>query len=113
MNERRARILKTVKQRESMLILSAKGGYNDASAIVSNLCILITVDYNGSLLYIATDYYFIQFNQIYKQIKNNLRSLLCVIFVLFNYRNYSNTTTCHTNFRSLSTLSYYWRLSYY
>ena len=65
-----------------MLILSAKGGYNDASAIVSNLCILTTVDYNGSLLYIATDYYFIQFNKIYKQIKNNLRFLLCVIFCL-------------------------------
>ena len=67
-----------------MLILGAKGGYNDASAIVSNLCILTTVDYNGSLLYIATDYYFIRFKQSYKQIKNNLRSLSCVSFLSYS-----------------------------
>ena len=66
MNGRRAHILRTIKQRESRLVLSAKGVYNDASAVMSNMCIF-TAEYDNSLLYISIEHNFFKLNLVLKR----------------------------------------------
>ena len=81
MNGRRAHILRTIKQRESRLVLSAKGVYNDFSAMVSNLCIF-TAEYENSLLYFSIEHNFFKLNQVLKQNKETFSDHLCIILLI-------------------------------